>query len=525
MKIIHGKLISRNLKLKSIPRNLIQTNEDIVSFDFTGTPLLTFQYLPSIDTVTELIMDSTLISSFIHAPFLPYLKIFSCRKTPLENSKFLNLMSTIVFGDCLKKVNGSNVDDKTVRIANAQRESYRKYFVDGFMIINLNPLKLLNAETRQRKSIFVDFSVVPHDITEKQFSNIGSSVASLSHSTASTKSKTKTHSYIHAPIKKSRFTTLSKPKVNRKQILKVPKQEEPVYLEDDPPVEENPIEEQVDVQLHEQYLRFSLHILKKTVIHRRNAKDGKVYHEKTPLQKELQTSSSSEYSDEEFFGKSLASSITSEKQDQEFHEPQEKTYDHQLESNEKQSSKSQLIETSSQKSESNTQYQQNIEAPPEKQNLIPKQQGPKLAPQPDQRQILPPISNQQEQNKNAQQSLSPVINENGPSLLKEQGNTQQLSDDKTQHPALPTEQQSIQPSQSDTYQTSQNDKIRDYDYYSDEDVPVGTPVPIPVGKPANNLDYDYYSEDDAPVGTPVTAGNPNSQHEYDYYSDEEAPNV
>ena len=154
------KVNYKKKNLQMIPLN-ISSSDLITEIDFSYNPITSFQNLPYLENLKTLIIDSTKISTFKYAPYFPNLETFMCRNTPLGSSNHIGLMSAIVLSDKLKQVNNVPLDDRKMRIANYYREQYRDYFTDGYLIINLSPIRIFNPETRRRQTIFGDFSKAP----------------------------------------------------------------------------------------------------------------------------------------------------------------------------------------------------------------------------------------------------------------------------------------------------------------------------------------------------------------------------
>lgn len=117
--------------------------------DFTG--------LKQFESLNRLILDDTKLVSFKGFKGQNDLAMLSCMRTPLGYSKFFTLMSLIACGNSLKSANSININQAQRNMANVLRKQLRVYIQDGWLILNLNPVKLVNAETRKRKTIYIDY--------------------------------------------------------------------------------------------------------------------------------------------------------------------------------------------------------------------------------------------------------------------------------------------------------------------------------------------------------------------------------
>lgn len=116
---------------------------DVKSIDVSGTFLKDFKGYTAYDSLISLIANNTKISSFVGA--LPTLKLcrLSLIGTPLGSARLFALMSVIVFGQNISYVNGRQVSDKTKSKAAQLRPRIRKYLLDGYLLLNTNPLTVL----------------------------------------------------------------------------------------------------------------------------------------------------------------------------------------------------------------------------------------------------------------------------------------------------------------------------------------------------------------------------------------------
>ena len=116
-----------------------------------------FEGLPTIANLKVLDVRRTGISSFFGAEPQPSLERFNCLETPLAQYKYLPLMSLIAFGKSVSYVNGNEVDIETRRIANSIKSDLRSLICnDKWVIVHVNPVKMLHITTRKRKTYFTE---------------------------------------------------------------------------------------------------------------------------------------------------------------------------------------------------------------------------------------------------------------------------------------------------------------------------------------------------------------------------------
>ncbi len=93
----------------------IPSNDDVEILDFSNNPLSSFSGLPTLSNLHTLIFDNTHLKSFQGARMEPNLKCISLLNTPLLQYLYLDLMTIIVFGNSVVKIEdvaelGTNLD-------------------------------------------------------------------------------------------------------------------------------------------------------------------------------------------------------------------------------------------------------------------------------------------------------------------------------------------------------------------------------------------------------------------------------
>jgi hypothetical protein len=140
----------------------------LLSLDCSSNPITTFRGLPSVLSVQRLIFDDTQLASFTGITPQTGVEVFSCLRSPLAAYQHLALMSAALFGRSLQKVNGFPIPPSTKTKAAIIAPKVRSLLPDGWIIVNVSPLKLLNLETRRRKTIIVNYAVKIEEPVEEQ---------------------------------------------------------------------------------------------------------------------------------------------------------------------------------------------------------------------------------------------------------------------------------------------------------------------------------------------------------------------
>lgn len=133
----------------------IPSNDDVEILDFSNNPLSSFSGLPTLSNLHTLIFDNTHLKSFQGARMEPNLKCISLLNTPLLQYLYLDLMTIIVFGNSVVKINNKDVAKTLVSIATRYRKIVRPYLVKGWILCSVHPLTLFHHATKQRKVIFI----------------------------------------------------------------------------------------------------------------------------------------------------------------------------------------------------------------------------------------------------------------------------------------------------------------------------------------------------------------------------------
>ncbi|OHS97849.1 hypothetical protein TRFO_35888 [Tritrichomonas foetus] len=123
------------------------------SLSFAKNPISSFKSLPSLPFLQELDISNTDISSFQYIQPQPSIEKVNFANTPLSHYQEIALMSVIAYGSTLKVVNGTPISKSDIRQGMKLHPMLYSYLYNGWIIVGVNPLKILNVNTRHRRVI------------------------------------------------------------------------------------------------------------------------------------------------------------------------------------------------------------------------------------------------------------------------------------------------------------------------------------------------------------------------------------
>ena len=138
--------------LLSIPNNV-----PVEKIDLSGNPIIDFTGMKIFPELHVLDCANTELISFNNFPNQEGIKSFICKKTPLCSYKLIYLMCAIVFGQSLEFVNGININQTIKSNALSMSAKIRPFLVKGWILQNLDPIKIIHNQTRQRKTFYFSF--------------------------------------------------------------------------------------------------------------------------------------------------------------------------------------------------------------------------------------------------------------------------------------------------------------------------------------------------------------------------------
>ena len=142
-----------SMKLTSIPH--IESDDIITDLNLRENQLISLKGLPTIPTLKTLHIEGTLIKNFENTSAQPNLEFLFVENTPFSQYELFDLMAVIVIGDKLTHVNGHTIKESTKILALELRETLYHYLLDGYMLIGLDTIRLINEETQKRKTIIL----------------------------------------------------------------------------------------------------------------------------------------------------------------------------------------------------------------------------------------------------------------------------------------------------------------------------------------------------------------------------------
>ena len=125
----------------------------------SNNPIKTISNIPILKKLTELHMDYTEISSLEGVSQLPALKTITFFETPLYDCQFSRIMCRIVFPKVLY-VNNIKVSQKEKEFVNKRKDELINYILKGFILLALDPIKLIHPQTRKRKTIYSNLRIM-----------------------------------------------------------------------------------------------------------------------------------------------------------------------------------------------------------------------------------------------------------------------------------------------------------------------------------------------------------------------------
>lgn len=158
-----------NQNLKNL--NKVSNSVPIDKLDLSGNPITTFSGLRVFPSLFNLDCSNTQLMSFQDFPKQTGIKIFNCKKTPISHRSNLDLMAAITFGESIEKVNGTVINDTIKYTASKLSDTIRPFLVKGWIILGLNPVKILNIQTRKRKTFYNQINEEEEETPEAELEN------------------------------------------------------------------------------------------------------------------------------------------------------------------------------------------------------------------------------------------------------------------------------------------------------------------------------------------------------------------
>ena len=153
-----------NRNLTSFP--IIPKSARMLRLDICNNPIKTFEGMNTYQSLELLLADNTKLISLKGAQPQYDLGQVSALGTPLGASKHFGLMCLIAFGDSVNIVNGALISDATRSLAKILRPWIGDDIIDGWVILNVDPLIMMDPVTRKRKKLYITDE--PRNATEDE---------------------------------------------------------------------------------------------------------------------------------------------------------------------------------------------------------------------------------------------------------------------------------------------------------------------------------------------------------------------
>ena len=129
--------------------------EKYTSLSFVGNPISSFRGLPTPNTLTELNINQTDISTFADAQPQPFLEEITFLGTPLSKYKYCFEMCVIMLGNNLKRINGKNVPTSVLEFSILASEKVYPYLFKGYILLSKSPALLIDLKTKKRVQLIL----------------------------------------------------------------------------------------------------------------------------------------------------------------------------------------------------------------------------------------------------------------------------------------------------------------------------------------------------------------------------------
>jgi hypothetical protein len=121
------------------------------SLDFSGNPIDSFRDLQTLPLLSHLNVSRTLIATFEGAQAQPSLQTLRISGAPIDKYETSPIMYVIVFGPQIRHVNGQGIPKIVRSVAERLRPFVLPYLREGWILMGINPIRLLHPKTNARK--------------------------------------------------------------------------------------------------------------------------------------------------------------------------------------------------------------------------------------------------------------------------------------------------------------------------------------------------------------------------------------
>ena len=126
----------------------------LLKLNVSNNPIRDLSGMLPYRSLKSFLADNTKLVSLKGAAPQRHMKQISAKKTPLGSLRFFPLMALIAFGDDLTVVNDQTVSAGLIDRARRLRPFVADFLLEGWVIMSLNPITLLDPVTRRRRRLY-----------------------------------------------------------------------------------------------------------------------------------------------------------------------------------------------------------------------------------------------------------------------------------------------------------------------------------------------------------------------------------
>ena len=121
--------------------------------DLSNNSIQNLRNLPRIPTLNKLICSNTMIFTFDGVVDQPRLSIVDFRNTPLTILPYYRIMASIAFGRSVDVIDDISISVNEIALRDKIGPITKRFIVEGYCIMSLDPIILYNPITKTRKRI------------------------------------------------------------------------------------------------------------------------------------------------------------------------------------------------------------------------------------------------------------------------------------------------------------------------------------------------------------------------------------
>ena len=152
----------------SIPASEIP--KGIETLDISNNPLINLKNLPRIPTLTKIVCTNSTLFSFEGAVDEPRLSVIDFQNCPVSVLPYYRLMASIAFGRTVDVIDDISLSVYEISLRDKYGPVIKRYVVDGYCLMSIEPIILYNPKTKQKK--YIEVGPIGHENeTEKEKSS------------------------------------------------------------------------------------------------------------------------------------------------------------------------------------------------------------------------------------------------------------------------------------------------------------------------------------------------------------------